>query len=108
MQAGKEQRERETQNPKRAPGSKLSAQSLTRGLNSRSVRSRPELKSGAWVAQSVEHPTLDFGCHHLMVREFEPHVRLCADSAEPAWDPLFLSLFLSCLCALSLSLKIHK
>ena len=32
-QAGEEQRERETQNPKQAPGSDLSAQSLTRGSN---------------------------------------------------------------------------
>ena len=35
---GKE-RERETQNPKQDPGSELSAQSLTRGSNSRTVRS---------------------------------------------------------------------
>ena len=33
------ERQRETQNPKQAPGSKLSAQSLTRGLNSQSMRS---------------------------------------------------------------------
>ena len=33
-QAGEGQRERETQNPKQAPGSELSAQSLTWGLNS--------------------------------------------------------------------------
>ena len=33
------QGERETQNPKQAPGSELSAQSPTRGLNSRAVRS---------------------------------------------------------------------
>ena len=32
-------RERETQNPKQAPGSELSAQSLTRGLNSQTSRS---------------------------------------------------------------------
>ena len=38
-------RERETQNPKQAPGSELLAQSPTRGSNSRTVRSRPELKS---------------------------------------------------------------
>ena len=39
---------------------------------------------GAWVAQSVEHPTLDFGSgHDLMVCEFEPRVGLCADSSEP-------------------------
>ena len=36
------QRERETQNIKQAPGSELSAQSLTQGLNPRTVRSQPE------------------------------------------------------------------
>ena len=39
---------------------------------------------GAWVAQSVERPTLDFGSgRDLMVGEIEPRVRLCADSVEP-------------------------
>ena len=38
---GEGQRERETQNPKQAPGSEPSAQSLTRGLNSRAARSWP-------------------------------------------------------------------
>ena len=52
---------------------------------------------GAWVAQSVEHPTLDFGSgHDLTVHEFEPCIELCADSAEPAWD--YLS---ACVCSLS-------
>ena len=41
--AGERQRERETQN--QPPGSKLSAQSPTRGPNSRTPRSWPELKS---------------------------------------------------------------
>ena len=36
---GEGQRERETQNRKQAPGSEPSAQSLTRGSNSRTVRS---------------------------------------------------------------------
>ena len=39
MQAGEGQRERETQNPKQAPGSKLSAWSPMWGSNSRTVRS---------------------------------------------------------------------
>ena len=39
------QREGETQNPKQAPGSKLSAQIRTWGSKSRTVRSWPELKS---------------------------------------------------------------
>ena len=48
---------------------------------------------GAWLAQSVEGPTLDFSSgHDLMVHEFKPHIRLCADSVEPAWDSLFPSL----------------
>ena len=48
---------------------------------------------GAWVAQSVKRPTLDFGSgHDLVVHEFEPHVGLWADSVEPAWDALSPSL----------------
>ena len=36
---------------------------------------------------------LDFGSgHDLMVRGIEPHVRIWADSAEPAWDSLSPSL----------------
>ena len=38
-QMGEGQRERETQNLKQAPGSELSAQSPTRGLNSWTARS---------------------------------------------------------------------
>ena len=38
------ERERETKNPKQAPGFKLSAQSPMQGLNSRTVRWWPELK----------------------------------------------------------------
>ena len=55
---------------------------------------------GAWVAQSVKHLTLGFSSgHDLMDCEFEPHIGLCADSREPAWDfslslPSSLSLFL--------------
>ena len=57
---------------------------------------------GAWVAQSVEHLSLDFGSgHDLTVCDIEPHVGLCADSAEPAWDSLSASPPL----ALALSLK---
>ena len=45
------------------------------------------------MAQFVERLTLDLGSgHDLMVCEFEPHVRLCADSVEPAWDSLSPSL----------------
>ena len=58
---------------------------------------------GTWVAQSVKHPTLDFGLgHDLTVGGIEPHVGLYADSSEPAW--VSLSPFLP----LPLSLKINK
>ena len=56
--AGEGQREKETQNPKRAPGSELSAQSPTRGSNSHTVRSWPELKSVAQPTEPPRHPTL--------------------------------------------------
>ena len=40
---------------------------------------------GAWVAQLVEHLTLDFGSdHELTVGGIEPPFRLCADSMGPA------------------------
>ena len=42
---------------------------------------------GTWVAQSVKHPTLGLGLgQDLTVCEFEPHIGLCADGAEPAWN----------------------
>ena len=48
---------------------------------------------GAWVTQLVKHPTLDFSSgHDLTSHEFEPRIRLHADSAEPASDSLSLSL----------------
>ena len=40
---------------------------------------------GAWVAQSIERLTLNFGLgHDLTVCEIEPCIRFCADSVEPA------------------------
>ena len=61
---------------------------------------------GAWVAQSVKHPTLNCGSGpDLTVRGIEPHVGLCADSAEPAWNSLFLSLSLSAPPPLMLSIS---
>ena len=62
------------------------------------------------MAQSVKHLTLDFSSgHDLEVRGIEPHVGLCADGIEPAWDSFFASLCpsLACACTLSLS-KINK
>ena len=42
-------------------------------------------RGGAWMAQLVEHPAPDFSSgHDIMVPEFESHIRLCADNAEPA------------------------
>ena len=63
------------------------------------------------MAQSLTHLTLGFGLgHDLMVCDFEPHIRLCVDSTEPAWDSLSLPLFLPlpCSCSLSLSLSQGK
>ena len=54
------------------------------------------------MTQSVKHLTLDFSSgHDITVHEFEPHIGLCADSAEPAWDPLSPSLSASPLLSLS-------
>ena len=48
------------------------------------------------MAQLVKPLTLGFSSGHgLTVRGPEPQVGFCADSAEPAWDSLSLSLFLS-------------
>ena len=50
---------------------------------------------GTWVAQSVEHPTVDLGSgHDLTVPESSPKScsGLCAYSWEPAWDSLSLPL----------------
>ena len=62
---------------------------------------------GASVAQLLKPPTLDFcSGHDLTVHGFETRLGLCADSSEPAWDSVSLSLCLSPAC--SLSLKINK
>ena len=45
--------------------------------------------TGTWGAQLVKRLTLDFDSgHDLMVSKFKPHIGLCADRAEPTWDPL--------------------
>ena len=45
------------------------------------------------MAHLVKHTTLGFGSGpDLMVRGFEPRVRLCTDSVEPAWYSLSLLL----------------
>ena len=56
------------------------------------------------MAQLVKRLTLDFGSDHdLAVCEIEPGVGLCADTVEPAWDSLSLSLYPFPTHALSLS-----
>ena len=61
-------------------------------------------KWGAWVAQSVKHPTPGFSSGpDLTVREFQPRVGLWADSTELARDPLSFSLSAPPLLTLSLS-----
>ena len=57
---GEGQRERETQNRKQAPGSEPSDQSLTRGSNSRTARSWPELKSDVSPTEPPRRPKLHF------------------------------------------------
>ena len=53
---------------------------------------------GAWVAQSVKHPTPDFSSgHDLTVHEIKPRIRLSAVSVEPASFRSSVSLSL-CLC----------
>ena len=68
---------------------------------------------GAWVAQSVKRPTLDFGSgHDLMVCEIEPRVTLCIDREEPAGDsvPPCLSAppLLTCACTHALAPSLSK
>ena len=62
------------------------------------------------MAQLVKCPTLGLGSgHDLMVCEFKPHIGLCGDSAEPAWDSLSPSLSALPLLILSVSVsKINK
>ena len=54
------ERGKERQNPKQAPGSELSAQSPTRGSNSRAVRSWPEWKSSAGPTEPPRCPNSIF------------------------------------------------
>ena len=84
----------------------------TEGLTVSGGTLRASLLRGAGVARSVKCLTLDFGSgHDLAAHEFEPHVALCAGSAEPRGILslcLSLSLCPSPTCILSLSLKVSK
>ena len=75
-----------------APTPGVSESSWKVGDAQASVISRTEIRGGlrgAWVAQSVKRPALDFSSgHDLAVHEIKPHVRLCTGSLEPAWDSL--------------------
>ena len=58
------------------------------------------------MAQSVKSLTLDAGSgHDLRVHGIKPCVRLCADSAKPAWDSLSPSLSLPLAYSHTLSLS---
>ena len=58
------------------------------------------------MGQLVKHLTSGFGLgHDFMLCEFEPRIRLLADSVELAWDSLSPSLFAPPLLSLSLSLS---
>ena len=61
---------------------------------------------GPWMAQLVKHLTRDFSSGlDLVVHEFEPHIRLCADGVQPAWDSVSPSLCPSPTRSLCLSPK---
>ena len=69
---------------------------------------KSEGSRGAWVPQSVKRPALDFNSgHDLMVPGFKPYTGLCADSVEPAWNPLSSSFSASPQLVLTLSLLLH-
>ena len=62
-----------------------------------------QILQNIWVAQSVEHLTLDLSSgRDLAFGGIEPHIGLRADSMEPAWDSLSLT------CSHTFSLKINK
>ena len=68
------------------------------------VKNQLSIAAPGW-AHAVKRLILGFGSgHDLTVHEFEPYIRLCADSVEPSWNPLFsLSLPFPCSCSPSLS-----
>ena len=68
-----------------------------------------KILGGAWAAQWVKCPALDFGSgHDRPVREFEPCIGLCTDSAEPAWESVTPSLCPSPTLSLKINFKNFK
>ena len=107
MWAGEGLRERETQNLKQAPGSKLSAQNLTQGSNSWTARSWPEQRSNAYKQNEPPRSprlVLSEGYEgNLCFRPPRGHVLSSAykDSFMPS-SPMYTSLIpFSCLIALA-------
>ena len=84
------ERERDTQDLKQAPGSELSAQSHTRGLNSRTVRSWPQPKSALNHLSHSGAPPVAFINTSLFHMLFLPHqcVRLRSDLCIVAGEVL--------------------
>ena len=61
------------------------------------------------MAQLVERLALGFSSGHgLMVCAFEPRIRLCADSVQPAWDSLPVPRAFSLSLKINIFLKIKK
>ena len=58
------------------------------------------------MAQSIKYLTPNFTSgHDLKVREFEPHIGLCTDSAVQAQDVVSLPLPHSCTLTLKINLR---
>ena len=62
------------------------------------------------MAQLIKHSTFDFSSgYDLRVCEIQPHIGLCPDYPEPAWDSFSPSLSAPPACVLALFLpKINK
>ena len=95
---GEEQRERETQNPKQAPDSELSAQRPMRGSNSWTVRSWPGPKSDASPTEPPRCPYIFFiqssidghlHCRHVLTPV--NYVAVNMRELITLWDPNFNS-----------------
>ena len=72
-------------------------------------RKSKDLSLGYLVAQSIKHPSLDFGSgHDLTIHGIEPCLGLGADSAESASLSLSLCLSLPLPNSLFFSLKVNK